>query len=45
MAEQSVDWWLTTEDLPPPHDVPPFDSDGHAGLDYKLINNSEAEGL
>ena len=45
VAEHSVDWWLTTEDLPMPENRVTVDKDGHVHLAYKSTNDKEAEGL
>jgi len=41
MAKHSLDFWLTTEDLPDPNNRVTVDRDGHITLDYKF-NNEEA---
>jgi choline dehydrogenase-like flavoprotein len=45
VAEHSVDWWLTTEDLPVPDNRVTVDKEGHVHLAYKSTNDKEAEGL
>ena len=45
VAEHSVDWWLTTEDLPCPDNRVTLDKDGHIHLAYTVQNDKEAEGL
>ncbi len=45
VAEHSVDWWLTTEDLPKPDNRVTVDSDGSIHLAYTSSNNEEADGL
>ena len=45
VAGHSVDWWLTTEDLPLPDNRVTLDDDGHIHLAYKSSNDKEAEGL
>ena len=45
VAEHSVDWWLTTEDLPRPDNRVTVDQAGHVHLAYKSTNDKEAEGL
>jgi choline dehydrogenase-like flavoprotein len=44
-AHHSVDFWLTTEDLPKPDNRVTVDNDGHIHLDYTVSNESEAAGL
>ena len=45
VAGHSVDWWLTTEDLPKPDNRVTVDGDGHIHLAYTSTNDKEAEGL
>ena len=45
VAEHSVDWWLTTEDLPKADNRVTVDGDGHIHLAYTSTNDKEAEGL
>jgi choline dehydrogenase-like flavoprotein len=45
VAEHSVDWWLTTEDLPRPDNRVTVDRRGHIHLAYKSSNDEEADGL
>jgi choline dehydrogenase-like flavoprotein len=45
VAGHSVDWWLTTEDLPKPDNRVSVDGDGHVHLDYTSTNDKEADGL
>jgi choline dehydrogenase-like flavoprotein len=45
VAHHSVDWWLTTEDLPLPDNRVTIDGQGHVHLDYQSTNDKEAEGL
>ncbi len=45
VAEHSVDWWLTTEDLPTPDNRVTVDKAGDVHLAYKSTNDKEAEGL
>ena len=45
VAEHSVDWWLTTEDLPLADNRVTVDKDGHVHLAYQSSNDKEAEGL
>ena len=45
VAGHSVDWWLTTEDLPKPDNRVTVDGDGHVHLAYTSTNDKEAEGL
>jgi choline dehydrogenase-like flavoprotein len=45
VAEHSVDWWLTTEDVPKPENRVTVDSDGNIHLAYTSTNDKEAEGL
>jgi choline dehydrogenase-like flavoprotein len=45
VAEHSVDWWLTTEDLPMPENRVTVDKNGDVHLAYKSTNDKEAEGL
>jgi choline dehydrogenase-like flavoprotein len=45
VAEHSVDWWLTTEDLPMADNRVTLDKDGHVHLAYQATNDKEAEGL
>jgi len=44
-AHHSVDFWLTTEDLPRPDNRVTVDKDGDIHLDYHNTNESEAAGL
>jgi choline dehydrogenase-like flavoprotein len=44
-AEHSVDWWLTTEDLPRPDNRVTIDPEGNVHLAYTSTNDKEAEGL
>ncbi len=45
VAKHSVDWWLTTEDLPKAENRVSVDKDGQVCLSYKATNDEEAEGL
>jgi choline dehydrogenase-like flavoprotein len=45
VAEHSVDWWLTTEDVPKPENRVTVDDDGNVHLAYTSTNDKEAEGL
>jgi choline dehydrogenase-like flavoprotein len=45
VAEHSVDWWLTTEDLPMPDNRVTVDKAGDVHLAYQSSNDKEAEGL
>ncbi len=45
VAQHSVDWWLTTEDLPKAENRITVDGDGHIHLTYASTNDKEAEGL
>ena len=45
VAGHSVDWWLTTEDVPKPDNRVTVDGDGHIHLAYTSTNDKEAEGL
>jgi choline dehydrogenase-like flavoprotein len=45
VAGHSVDWWLTTEDLPKPDNRVTVDGDGHVHLAYTSTNDKEADGL
>ena len=45
VAEHSVDWWLTTEDLPMADNRVTVDKHGHVHLAYQATNDKEAEGL
>ncbi|HUJ66096.1 MAG TPA: GMC family oxidoreductase [Acidimicrobiales bacterium] len=45
VAEHSVDWWLTTEDVPKPDNRVTVDRDGNIHLAYTSSNDKEAEGL
>jgi choline dehydrogenase-like flavoprotein len=45
VAHHSVDWWLTTEDLPMPDNRVTVDRDGCVHLAYTSTNDKEAEGL
>ena len=44
-ARHSVDWWLTTEDLPVPENRVTTDSGGQVHLTYSSTNDEEAERL
>jgi choline dehydrogenase-like flavoprotein len=44
-AKHSVDWWLTTEDLPVPENRVTTDSDGNIHLTYSQTNDEEADHL
>jgi len=44
-ARHSVDWWLTTEDLPVPENRVTTDKDGHVHLTYSPTNDEEADRL
>ena len=44
VAEHSVDWWLTTEDLPMADNRVTVDKRGHVHLAYQSTNDKEAEG-
>jgi choline dehydrogenase-like flavoprotein len=41
-ARHSVDWWLTTEDLPVPENRVTTDKDGNVHLTYTSTNDEEA---
>jgi choline dehydrogenase-like flavoprotein len=45
VAGHSVDWWLTTEDVPKPDNRVTVDADGHIHLAYAPTNDQEADGL
>jgi choline dehydrogenase-like flavoprotein len=45
VAEHSVDWWLTTEDLPVPENRVTTDSDGNVHLAYSATNGEASERL
>ena len=45
VAEHSVDWWLTTEDLPLADNRVTVDKAGNVHLAYQSSNDKEAEGL
>ena len=45
VAEHSVDWWLTTEDLPLADNRVTVDKDGAVHLAYRSTNDKEADGL
>jgi choline dehydrogenase-like flavoprotein len=45
VAEHSVDWWLTTEDVPKSENRVTVDRDGNIHLAYTSSNDKEAEGL
>jgi choline dehydrogenase-like flavoprotein len=45
VAGHSVDWWLTTEDLPTADNRVTVEGDGHIHLAYTSSNDREAEGL
>ena len=45
VAAHSVDWWLTTEDLPMADNRVTVDKDGRVQLAYRSTNDKEAEGL
>jgi choline dehydrogenase-like flavoprotein len=45
VAEHSVDWWLTTEDVPKPDNRVTVDGEGSVHLAYTSNNDKEAEGL
>jgi choline dehydrogenase-like flavoprotein len=45
VAKHSVDWWLTTEDLPVPENRVTTDSDGNIHLTYSPTNLEEADRL
>ena len=45
VAEHSVDWWLTTEDVPKSENRVTVDKDGNIHLAYTSSNDKEAEGL
>jgi choline dehydrogenase-like flavoprotein len=45
VAEHSVDWWLTTEDVPKPENRVTVDDQGNVHLAYTSTNDKEAEGL
>src|SRR5262249_2119799 len=44
-AHHSVDFWLTTEDLPKPDNRVTVDNDGNIHVDYHNTNESEAASL
>ncbi len=44
VGEHSVDWWLTTEDLPMPDNRVTVDKDGHVHLAYESTNLAERLG-
>ena len=44
-AKHSVDWWLTTEDLPVPENRVTTDKDGNVHLTYSPTNAEEADRL
>ncbi|MBV8346427.1 MAG: GMC family oxidoreductase [Mycolicibacterium sp.] len=44
-AKHSVDFWLTTEDLPVPENRVTTDRDGNVHLTYTMTNNEEADRL
>jgi len=44
-AHHSVDFWLTTEDLPKPDNRVTVDKDGNVHVDYHSTNESEAASL
>jgi choline dehydrogenase-like flavoprotein len=44
-AKHSVDWWLTTEDLPVPENRVTTDRDGKVHLAYSPTNDEEADHL
>jgi choline dehydrogenase-like flavoprotein len=45
VAKHSVDWWLTTEDLPVPENRVTLDKDGNIHLTYSHTNLEEADRL
>jgi choline dehydrogenase-like flavoprotein len=45
VARHSVDWWLTTEDLPVPENRVTTDSGGNVHLDYSPTNGEESDRL
>ena len=45
VAKHSVDWWLTTEDLPVPENRVTLDKDGNIHLTYSHTNLEEASRL
>jgi choline dehydrogenase-like flavoprotein len=45
VAEHSVDWWLTTEDLPKPKNRITLDHKGRVHLHYTSTNDEEADRL
>jgi choline dehydrogenase-like flavoprotein len=45
VARHSVDWWLTTEDLPLPENRVTVDQKGAVHLAYRSTNDQEADGL
>jgi len=45
VARHSVDFWLTTEDLPKPENRVTLDLDGNVRLTYAYTNAAEVEGL
>jgi choline dehydrogenase-like flavoprotein len=45
VAKHSVDWWLTTEDLPVAENRVTTDSDGNIHLTYSPTNDEEADRL
>ncbi len=45
VAHHSVDWWMTTEDLPMPNNRVTVDGTGRVQLRYTSTNDKEASGL
>jgi choline dehydrogenase-like flavoprotein len=45
VAHHSVDWWMTTEDLPRPANRVTVDATGRVQLSYTATNDKEASGL
>ena len=45
VAQHSVDWWMTTEDLPMPDNRVSVDGSGKVRLAYTATNDEEAKGL
>lgn len=45
VARHSVDFWLTTEDLPKPENRVTLDRDGNVHLAYSFTNAAETQGL
>lgn len=45
VARHSVDWWLTSEDLPLPENQVRLDREGHIVIDYRETNGAEFDRL